>query len=398
MKFLLTIALLSLPLFAQQDRPTRLFPNDPVNPCSVITPNVNNWVQGRIWQCVGAAGVNNGTWRLVSMAVLPQQTFADIRLFGAVCKFDGADQNAAVQAALAAGQQALFIPAGCTWIAPSGQIPDHLQIRGENSATSFIKSAATPSTTPLTYGVATTLENLNLLGNGPNGSATDCPVRYAINASAITQTWLSTCNSSFDSFGGMDNTDRTAAFFKVGAFPTGITGDAANFSNCVGNPGCRFTGNSLRTDTYASVAGLAALLATAMPGSTSATQIIQTTNNAPGTSPTHWILYDPYRTSGNMIELHTRGAANNGNGIAMEMADLSGSFGGSFEVDTVAGALVQQRWYNGAITQAGVPFAAMILFSPPDGTWIYCTNCNSTCTAGGGTGRSCFKENGAWTH
>jgi hypothetical protein len=58
--------LLSLPLLAQEDRPTRYFPTDPVNPCSVITPLVNNWVLGKVWQCTGAPGVNNGTWRLVS--------------------------------------------------------------------------------------------------------------------------------------------------------------------------------------------------------------------------------------------------------------------------------------------------------------------------------------------
>lgn len=29
---------------------------------------------------------------------------------------------------------------------------------------------------------------------------------------------------------------------------------------------------------------------------------------------------------------------------------------------------------------------------------IYCVDCNSTCTAGGSTGRTCFRENGSWTH
>src|ERR1044071_2493017 len=33
-----------------------------------------------------------------------------------------------------------------------------------------------------------------------------------------------------------------------------------------------------------------------------------------------------------------------------------------------------------------------------DGTEIYCSDCNSTCTAGGNKGRTCFRENGAWTH
>jgi hypothetical protein len=34
----------------------------------------------------------------------------------------------------------------------------------------------------------------------------------------------------------------------------------------------------------------------------------------------------------------------------------------------------------------------------PNGYAVFCTDCNSGCTAGGGTGRTCFRENGAWTH
>jgi hypothetical protein len=34
----------------------------------------------------------------------------------------------------------------------------------------------------------------------------------------------------------------------------------------------------------------------------------------------------------------------------------------------------------------------------PNGSIVYCANCNATCTAAGGTGRMCFRENGAWTH
>jgi len=46
----------------------------------------------------------------------------------------------------------------------------------------------------------------------------------------------------------------------------------------------------------------------------------------------------------------------------------------------------------------GVTFATMNASSPPNGTQIYCTDCNSTCSAGSSTGRTCFRENGAWTH
>lgn len=75
MRFLLLVALLAAsfvaPLFAQYDRPVRYFPTDPVNPCSVITPLVNNWVLGKLWECVGSSGVNNGTWTLISTSGTP---------------------------------------------------------------------------------------------------------------------------------------------------------------------------------------------------------------------------------------------------------------------------------------------------------------------------------------
>jgi len=34
----------------------------------------------------------------------------------------------------------------------------------------------------------------------------------------------------------------------------------------------------------------------------------------------------------------------------------------------------------------------------PNGYVVFCTDCNPGCSAGGGTGRTCFRENGAWTH
>jgi len=44
------------------------------------------------------------------------------------------------------------------------------------------------------------------------------------------------------------------------------------------------------------------------------------------------------------------------------------------------------------------PLAFSALPSAPNGSVIFCTDCNSTCTAGSSTGRTCFRENGAWTH
>ena len=34
----------------------------------------------------------------------------------------------------------------------------------------------------------------------------------------------------------------------------------------------------------------------------------------------------------------------------------------------------------------------------PNGYVVFCIDCNQTCTSGGGKGRTCFRENGAWTH
>jgi hypothetical protein len=36
--------------------------------------------------------------------------------------------------------------------------------------------------------------------------------------------------------------------------------------------------------------------------------------------------------------------------------------------------------------------------SAPNGYVVFCIDCNQTCTSGGGKGRTCFRENGAWTH
>jgi hypothetical protein len=34
----------------------------------------------------------------------------------------------------------------------------------------------------------------------------------------------------------------------------------------------------------------------------------------------------------------------------------------------------------------------------PDGYMVFCIDCNPACTSGGGNGRTCFREHGAWTH
>ncbi len=44
-----------------------------------------------------------------------------------------------------------------------------------------------------------------------------------------------------------------------------------------------------------------------------------------------------------------------------------------------------------SVTFANLPAAT-------NGTEIFCSDCNATCAAGASTGRTCFRENGAWTH
>jgi hypothetical protein len=50
------------------------------------------------------------------------------------------------------------------------------------------------------------------------------------------------------------------------------------------------------------------------------------------------------------------------------------------------------------IKWSGVTFSTLPNNSPDGGPPIYCSDCNSTCSAGRSTGRTCFRENGAWTH
>lgn len=47
---------------------------------------------------------------------------------------------------------------------------------------------------------------------------------------------------------------------------------------------------------------------------------------------------------------------------------------------------------------AVMAYSTMTATAVLDGSAVFCTDCNSTCTAGASTGRTCFRENGAWTH
>lgn len=66
-----TLALLALsvavPLLAQEDRPVRYHLTNPSGTCSTISGLWNNWVLGRVYQCVGPNKLPNaGAWQLVT--------------------------------------------------------------------------------------------------------------------------------------------------------------------------------------------------------------------------------------------------------------------------------------------------------------------------------------------
>ena len=82
----------------------------------------------------------------------------------------------------------------------------------------------------------------------------------------------------------------------------------------------------------------------------------------------------------------------------------SGMPGGiSFRLGTAgkSGAQVNDSTEVARIDANGYKFPAYTfakLPAAPNGYVVFCIDCNPGCTAGGGTGRTCFRENGAWTH
>jgi hypothetical protein len=84
--------------------------------------------------------------------------------------------------------------------------------------------------------------------------------------------------------------------------------------------------------------------------------------------------------------VHTAGnGAGTGRGGNVTLNPGSGSPNGA----VVVGA-------GNGLTLNSVAFAS--LPASVNGSEIFCSDCNATCTAGASTGRTCFRENGAWTH
>jgi hypothetical protein len=68
------------------------------------------------------------------------------------------------------------------------------------------------------------------------------------------------------------------------------------------------------------------------------------------------------------------------NNVKIVTTDVSGTFNNLFRKPTVPA------------------FSNLPAVWPDGGPPLYCSDCNSTCTAGSSTGRTCFRENGSWTH
>jgi hypothetical protein len=94
------------------------------------------------------------------------------------------------------------------------------------------------------------------------------------------------------------------------------------------------------------------------------------------------------------VDLPVSGGLSTGNGkpggISFRLGTPGGS--GSQVNDSNEVARIDVNGYKlPAFSYAQLP-------SAPNGYVVFCTDCNSGCTAGGGSGRTCFRENGAWTH
>jgi hypothetical protein len=100
----------------------------------------------------------------------------------------------------------------------------------------------------------------------------------------------------------------------------------------------------------------------------------------------------PFGTNQRGVDLPVSGASRRetAGGISFRL----GAFGGSGRSvnDSNEVARIDVNGYK-------VPsFTFAKLPASPDGYVVFWIDCNPGCTAGGGKGRTCFRENGNWTH
>jgi hypothetical protein len=102
----------------------------------------------------------------------------------------------------------------------------------------------------------------------------------------------------------------------------------------------------------------------------------------------------PFGTNQAGIDLPVSGGLSTGNGKPGGISFRLGASGGS-------GASVNDSNEVARIDVNGYKlpsFTFAKLPASPDGYVVFCIDCNPGCTAGGGKGRTCFRENGGWTH
>jgi hypothetical protein len=102
----------------------------------------------------------------------------------------------------------------------------------------------------------------------------------------------------------------------------------------------------------------------------------------------------PYGSDRAGADLPVSGGLSTGNGTPGGISFRLGAAGkpGNAVNDSTEVSRIDSNGYKlPSYTFAKLPAA-------PNGYVVFCTDCSPECTAGGGTGRTCFRENGAWTH
>jgi len=102
----------------------------------------------------------------------------------------------------------------------------------------------------------------------------------------------------------------------------------------------------------------------------------------------------PFGSNHAGADLSVSGGLSTGNGTPGGISFRLGSAGksGNQVNDSTEVSRIDSNGYKlPSYTFAKLPAA-------PNGCVVFCADCNPGCSAGGGTGRTCFRENGAWTH
>jgi hypothetical protein len=102
----------------------------------------------------------------------------------------------------------------------------------------------------------------------------------------------------------------------------------------------------------------------------------------------------PFGSNHAGADLRVSGGLSTGNGTPGSISFRLGAAGksGNQVNDSTEVSRIDSNGYKlPSYTFAKLPAA-------PNGYVVFCTDCSPGCTTGGGTGRTCFRENGAWTH